>query len=126
MNMRSSIDAALLATSPPQPDANGAVALEFRFPSDDPVFTGHFPGRPLVPGAFQLEMIRAAAEFVLHCKLAVIEIGRAKFLRPIAPGETVRLEMKLAKKEGVLEARAAFSVYGQPAGEAVLRLRECE
>ena len=122
MNMRSSITAALAKA--PGPEANGMVMLEFCFAPDDPVFAGHFPGRPLVPGAFQLEMVRVAAEMALKCPLAVVEIARAKFLRPIAPGETGRLELKLTKKDAGLEARAGFSVYGQPAGEAVLWLRE--
>ena len=76
-----------------------------------------------MPGALQLEMVRMAAESTLNKSLTVLEISRAKFLRPIAPGETVRLELKLAEKSGGLEARAAFSVYGQPAGEAAMLLQ---
>ena len=127
MTMRSSIDAALITQPVPELDANGVVDAGILFSrANDPVFAGHFPNRPLVPGAFQLEMVRVAAEMVLKHPLAIIEIARAKFLRPIAPGETVRMELKLTKKDAGLEARACFSVYGQPAGEAVLWLRERE
>ena len=59
MNMQSSIAAARVSGPSPQPD--GGVVFEFRFPAGDPVFTGHFPGRPILPGVFQLEMARWAA-----------------------------------------------------------------
>jgi 3-hydroxymyristoyl/3-hydroxydecanoyl-(acyl carrier protein) dehydratase len=126
MTMQKSIAAALITKPAPALDWNGVVVLDFRFAASDLVFAGHFPNRPLVPGAFQLEMVRAAAEVILQRPFVVTEIARAKFLRPIAPDETVRMELKLSKKESGLEARAGFSVYGQAAGEAVLWLRERE
>ena len=60
MNMRASIDAA--QTSGPLEPGDGAMAFAFRFAANDPAFAGHFPTRPLLPGVFQLEMARRAAE----------------------------------------------------------------
>lgn len=120
MTMRGSIDAARV--SGPRREAGGVAVFEFRFSADDPTFAGHFPGRPLVPGAFQLEMARAAAEWILDCPLVVGEVGKAKFLRPILPEEVVRLELKWAEAGGTIQARSTLSVGGQPAGEASLRL----
>lgn len=120
MTMRDSITAARVGRSQTAPD--GTAAIEFRFIANDPTFAGHFPGRPLLPGVFQLEMARLAAEWVLGTPLSVREISKAKFLRPILPEETVRLELKLLRKESIIEARAGFSVNGQPAGEVNLIL----
>lgn len=120
MTMQSSIAAA--RTGSPQRDAAGANVFEFRFHADDPVFAGHFPNRPLLPGVFQLEMARAAAESVLDCPLAVREISKAKFQRPILPDEMVRLELKLSETGGLIQARANFYAGGQPAGETILLL----
>ncbi|HTA95088.1 MAG TPA: hypothetical protein VK769_03090 [Verrucomicrobiae bacterium] len=106
----------------PQQNADGTNVFEFCFGADDPTFAGHFPNRPLLPGIFQLEMARAAAESVLDCPLAVREISKAKFQRPILPDETVRLELKLSEANGTIQARANFSVKGQPAGETILLL----
>jgi 3-hydroxymyristoyl/3-hydroxydecanoyl-(acyl carrier protein) dehydratase len=122
--MRDSIDAARI--SGPQSESDGAALFEFRFPADDPVFAGHFPGHPLVPGIFQLEMTRAAAEWVLECSLAVREISKAKFQRPMLPGETVKLALKWSVAEGTIRARALFSVRGQPAGETSMKLWRSE
>ncbi len=121
MNMRDSIAAARI--SGPRLEADGTAVFEFRFGAEDPTFAGHFPTRPLLPGVFQLEMARVAAEVVLNCPLAVREITKGKFQRPIGPAETVRVEMKLSEKDGTIRARAGFSVQGQPAGETILQLR---
>jgi 3-hydroxyacyl-[acyl-carrier-protein] dehydratase len=120
MTMRDSIAAA--QRGGPTPGADGASVFEFRFRADDPVFAGHFPARPLLPGVFQLEMARVAAEAVLQSPLAILEITRAKFLRPIIPEETVRVELQVSDNPGTIGARASFSVHGQPAGETVLIL----
>ena len=118
--MRDSIAAAQLGS--PVVDLEGGAAVEFCFRANDPTFTGHFPGRPLLPGVFQLEMVRRTAETVLNARLTVREIRKAKFLRPILPDETVRLELKLSQKDTIIEARATFRVGDQPAGEAHLLL----
>jgi len=118
--MRSSIAVARIGS--PQRDADGTNVFEFRFGADDPVFSGHFPNRPLLPGVFQLEMTHIAAELVLDCPLAVREISKAKFQRPILPDEIVRLELKLSEADSTIWARAIFSVKGQAAGETIILL----
>lgn len=122
--MRDSIFAA--RTGEQRRKVEGSLVFEFQFSADDPTFAGHFPGHPILPGVFQLEMARGAAESVLNCQLAVREIRKAKFQRPILPGETVRMELKLSEKDGMIEARAGFSVAGQTAGETILFLWRSE
>ena len=122
--MRDSIATARLGG--PRPNADGATMLAFKFGAADPVFAGHFPGRPILPGIFQLELARVAAESVLHCALAVREIRKAKFQRPVLPDEVVRMELKLLNKDGVIQAHAVFSVGGQAAGETILLLWRSE
>ena len=120
MTMQGSIAAARLSGPSLQPD--GSVAFEFRFPANDPVFAGHFPGHPILPGVFQLEMARIAAELALGGKLSVREISKAKFQRPILPDELVRVDLKFSEQDGSIRVRAGFSVGAQPAGETQLLL----
>jgi 3-hydroxyacyl-[acyl-carrier-protein] dehydratase len=120
MSFRDSISAA--RQSGPTPDADGAILFEFNFRADDPTFAGHFPGQPILPGIFQLEMVRLAAEWILKSPLAVREISKAKFQRPILPGEILKLNLKLAEENSAISARATFVCGGQPAGEALLQL----
>jgi 3-hydroxyacyl-[acyl-carrier-protein] dehydratase len=120
MNFRTTIAAAKV--SGPDSVSPDAVSFTFCFPASDATFAGHFPNRPLLPGVFQLEMARFAAELFLKQPLQLREVTKAKFLRPIIPNETVRVELKLAEKPDTIQARASFSVSGQPAGEAILQL----
>ncbi|MCG3147540.1 MAG: hypothetical protein PCFJNLEI_00980 [Verrucomicrobiae bacterium] len=90
---------------------------EFQFAPTEPFFAGHFPGQPILPGVFQLEMVRQLAEQSLG-PVVIRAVRKAKFQRPIRPGETVRLQLKL---DGFL-AHARLFVGDQPAGETLLLL----
>src|ERR1700723_3021483 len=107
MTMRDSISAA--RKSGPLPQTDGTHAFEFNFSADDPTFAGHFPERPILPGVFQLEIVRMTAEWIQNRPLAVREISKAKFQRPILPGETLKLNLKLSQADGVVLALANFS-----------------
>jgi 3-hydroxyacyl-[acyl-carrier-protein] dehydratase len=120
MTMRDSIAAA--RKSGPLPLADGTLAFEFNFNANDPTFAGHFPGRPILPGVFQLEIVRMATEWVLNSRLSLQEVVRGKFQRPVLPGETLKLSLKLSEAEGAVSVRGNFVCGGQPTGEAFLKL----
>jgi 3-hydroxymyristoyl/3-hydroxydecanoyl-(acyl carrier protein) dehydratase len=122
VTMQASIAAARV--NGPSPQAGGTASIEFKFAATDPVFAGHFPKQPLLPGIFQLEMARLGAEWLLGRRLSLREICKAKFLRPIIPAELIRMNLKLSEHEDELGARAIFSVGGQAAGETILKLRK--
>src|SRR5437868_11806839 len=119
-NIRGCISAAYLSGPSSSPD--GAALFEFRFPADDPLFAGHFPGHPLLPGIFQIELARFAGERLLGCRLEIREIPKAKFLRPILPEEIIRLSLKFTEQGNIIDTRTALVVGGQAAGEAALKL----
>lgn len=63
------------------------------FAADHPVFAGHFPDRPVVPGALLLdEVVHAVvaggsnAGEVKRCQIVSV-----KFFNPVLPGDTVQL-----------------------------------
>jgi len=64
------------------------------FAADHPVFAGHFPGTPIVPGvlllAEALERLAQQSAAPLNC----VQIRSAKFLRPVHPGEVVDVELR--------------------------------
>lgn len=118
--MRECIERAVV--SPPEPAEEGGTALEFRFGAGEAVFAGHFPQRAILPGVFQLEMARAAAERASGQAFAIARIQKAKFSRPIGPDETIRLEIRVTMEDGEIHARARLSVGGERAGESSLLL----
>ena len=118
--MSGCIRAAFVAGPTPAPD--GSSLFEFKFSSNDFVFAGHFPGHPLLPGIFQIELVRFAGERLLGCSLQIREIVKVKFLRPILPEELIRLSLKLTEQTPMIDVRAGLLAGGQPAGEAFLKL----
>jgi len=66
--------------------------MDFTIPADHPSLPGHFPGRPLVPGVVVLERVVEAIE-TTHGALGPLRLPQVKFLQPLLPGETARIEL---------------------------------
>lgn len=54
-----------------------------------PAFCGHFPGRPLLPAVAQVSLCTHALNTQSSVPLTLVQIKRAKFLRPLLPGAHV-------------------------------------
>jgi len=61
---------------------------------DHPCFAGHFPGFPVLPAVAQFSLLTEALAAV-HGRPCTIEaIPVAKFLQPVAPGDSLRVEIE--------------------------------
>ena len=89
------------------------VAIK-NFTVNEEFFQGHFPGHPIVPGVLLIEaMAQAGGLLLLHDdpqrdeKLLYFgAIERARFRRPVVPGDQVRFEVE------VLKLKAAHAKLG--------------
>ncbi|HVF70448.1 MAG TPA: 3-hydroxyacyl-ACP dehydratase FabZ family protein [Chthoniobacterales bacterium] len=108
-------------------------ALEARtvFEPDDPMFAGHFPGNPIVPGVILTEAlaqtsgIAAASGYPENARpfFLLSAIRRMKFLRPVRPGEQIELRAeKIAGTETLLQFKVEARVNGAVAAEGQLVL----
>lgn len=61
---------------------------------EDPVFAGHYPGFPILPGVFVVEHVHATVRGALP-GLRVVALERARFLRPVFPGDELTIETTL-------------------------------
>jgi len=83
---------------------------------NEPFFVGHFPDMPIMPGVLVVEAIAQAGGALLltevedrHDKLMVFTgIERARFRRPVVPGDQLRIEvvvkawrMRAVRMEGI-------------------------
>jgi len=70
---------------------------------NEPFFIGHFPGLPIMPGVLIVEAIAQAGGALLLTEvedrsdkiMVFTGIERAKFRRPVGPGDQLRLEVEL-------------------------------
>ncbi|MBB5954058.1 3-hydroxyacyl-[acyl-carrier-protein] dehydratase [Saccharothrix tamanrassetensis] len=87
----------------------------------DPVFAGHYPGFPILPGLFVVEHVRAALREQLP-GLRVTALDRAKFLHPVFPGDDLAIETTLTHEEDQVRCVAKVSTAAGPVAEFKLRL----
>jgi len=83
-----------------------AVAEKDVLPTDD-VFRGHFPGHPVFPGVLQLEALAQTGAVALLSEpeflgkiVLFAGVDHVRFRRPVGPGDTLRLETRLAERRG--------------------------
>ena len=65
---------------------------EFAISADHPCLPGHFPGQPVVPGVVVLDHVLAAIE-AQHGALGPLRIPQVKFLQPLLPQQSARIEL---------------------------------
>jgi 3-hydroxyacyl-[acyl-carrier-protein] dehydratase len=66
---------------------------EFSIPADHLCLPGHFPGQPIVPGVVVLDRVLAAIE-AQHGALGPLRMPQVKFLQPLLPEQTARIELQ--------------------------------
>lgn len=96
---------------------------KFQFPENLMLFQGHFPGNPILPGVFQIEMIKHCLEKVLKISLCLKTVKKTKFSSLIHPGVMVTVEIKInRKKTEMLDVKAVVKAGDISAGKANLIL----
>lgn len=69
--------------------------VAWRVPVDHPVFAGHFPNTPIVPGVMLLDSVIHAIASTTESAPDSFEIRSAKFLSPARPAEELLTEFHM-------------------------------
>jgi len=93
---------------------------------NEPFFQGHFPDFPVMPGVLIVEAMAQAAGILVLKSIAdreqklvlLVAIENARFRRPVVPGDTLRMEMKVLKrKASVAKMSGVATVEGKVVAE---------
>lgn len=76
--------------------AGEQITAEGAFPAELAVFTGHFPGQPLVPGVAIIALIQVACERAFSAPVRIVAVERCTWKAPTLPGQNLTLTIALA------------------------------
>lgn len=98
--------------------------------NNEPFFQGHFPGLPVMPGVLMVEALaQTGGLYVMQDPDIEIEgkvfmftgISKAKFRRPVVPGDKLMLRMSnIVRKMSLWRMKGVAEVDGELACEAEL------
>ncbi len=95
---------------------------------NEPHFTGHFPGQPVMPGVLLIEgMAQTAGALCVLAQSGAVQpklvyfmtIDKAKFRKPVVPGDTVEYHVrKIRRRANIWRFAAEARVDGAKVAEA--------
>jgi 3-hydroxyacyl-[acyl-carrier-protein] dehydratase len=96
--------------------------------ANEPQFTGHFPGRPIMPGVLIIEACAQVGAVLMmqlpenRGKLGVLAgVDGCRFRRMVVPGDQLRMEMEVLRMKGAFsKVKATVTVEGSLVAEAEL------
>ncbi len=105
----------------------GAVGIK-NVSYGEPIFQGHFPQKPVMPGVMIVEaMAQSAAAYVAYTEELDVEgkvvlfmgIDKARFRRPVVPGDQLRIAVRTVQRRApVWKFEGIATVDGKRVAEA--------
>jgi 3-hydroxyacyl-[acyl-carrier-protein] dehydratase len=79
------------------------------FNSDHRIFTGHFPGHPVVPGVCMIRIVKEVIEKGLNQRVRLKKAENIKFLSVISPRQLNDINLQINFEGGLNETNASLS-----------------
>ena len=108
----------------------GKVVARAEVPLQSPIFEGHFPGSPLVPGVLLIETMAQASGFMLLSRMKfekmpfLANVTTAKLRTFVEPGEILTVSAQLEHDgSGFAKTKASISSNGKKICDSQLMFR---
>ncbi len=91
------------------------ITATVRLNKEHPVFQGHFPGNPILPGVCTIQIIKDLVERGMEAKCMLTKAGNVKYLGFVNPVTNPEVVFDLALKQadnGVVSCSATASAGG--------------
>jgi len=104
------------------------IVAACQVPEQSPVFEGHFPGYPILPGVLMIETMAQTGGWLVLATLGctkmpfLMQVEKAKMRSFVAPGQALEAEAALLHDgSGYAVVKAAISAGGKKVSEADIR-----
>jgi len=111
------------------PDAR-TIRMEGLVPDQSPIFEGHFPGYPILPGVLMIETIAQTGGWLvlMHLRFAampfLLQVEKAKMRSFVSPGQTLETSAELIHDgSGYAVIAGSISSNGKKVCDAEIRYR---
>ena len=98
-------------TSKEANEDNSFFNIQIEVNSLHPIFKGHFPDNPVMPGVCMLQIIKEITEEIVDSKLFMQKCVNVKFLALINPeiNSVLQLKLNVSKVEGIVKVKSTTS-----------------
>lgn len=85
-------------------DGHSVTVIARAVVAGNPYQRGHFPGMPVVPGVFLLDVLRQVMADAFGGQWGpvadIVEVHAVRFLAPVHPGEPITMEIMVGRRSG--------------------------
>jgi 3-hydroxyacyl-[acyl-carrier-protein] dehydratase len=106
----------------------GRISTQCQVPDQSPVFEGHFPGYPIMPGVLMIETMAQTGGWLLlaiaRCEKMpfLMQVDKAKMRSFVPPGQALEAEATLLHEgSGYAVVKASLKAAGKKVADAEIR-----
>lgn len=96
-------------------EVTGGINAVIRLDPGHPLFEGHFPGNPILPGVCTVQIVKEILELTYKTELMLEKAGNIKYLGFVSPVSSPEMQFGLTVKRnetGSLTCNASVSAAG--------------